>query len=309
MREKILVIGASLMDTKGQPTAGLDTGTSNPAAIRTTMGGTARNVAENLARMGAVVQLMSAVGDDFAGSEIISKTSAAGVECGHVQVVEGQNTGTYIAVIDHTGQLSVALDDTRVMASLTPDYLEAHRDLFAEAAWVVLDGGITGATLQTAVNIANEVNVPLCADPSSTRLASRLCPYIHRLSLIVPNELEAAAICDVQYGGYDPESSLSVARQLVQMGVETAVVSLSDFGLVYATGEESGYLPARFTEIIDTTGTGDAITAAILFGMINEFPTLESMRLGASAAGITLQTPDSVYSDISLDLLYEHLIV
>lgn len=309
MNDKILVIGACLMDTKGIPTAGLDTGTSNPAAIRTTIGGTARNVAENLARLGSDVMLMSAVGDDFSGSEIIAKTSEAGVDCSHIRVLPEHSTGSYIAVLDQNGQLSVALDDTRVMNLLTPDYLRAHWRRFEDADMVMLDGSITGETLETAIEIAHEVNTPVCADPSSTRIASRLCPYIDRLSLIVPNEREAAAICEIEFTGYDPEASLNMARQLVKMGVETAVVTLSDFGLVYATGDESGYLPASFTEVVDSTGTGDAIAAAILFGMLNEFPTVECMRLGAAAAGITLQTPDSVNHGISLDLLYEHLTV
>jgi pseudouridine kinase len=61
MSEHVLVIGATLMDIKGKPTAGLEPSTSNPAEIRHTRGGTARNVAENLARLGADVVLLSAV--------------------------------------------------------------------------------------------------------------------------------------------------------------------------------------------------------------------------------------------------------
>ena len=163
--------------------------------------------------------------------------------------------------------------------------------------------------MRTAIELAKAAGVPVCADPSSTRLAGRLRPYIADLNLIVPNELEAAAICDVDQTGYDPEASMALARRLVQDGVETAVVSLSDFGLVYATEDESGYLPAHFADMVDSTGTGDAITAAILFGIENQFPILESMRLGVAAAGLTLQTDESVYPDLSLDLLYEHLIM
>ena len=55
MAGHVLVIGATLLDTKGKPVAGLEPGTSNTAEIRSTRGGTARNVAENLARLGAEV--------------------------------------------------------------------------------------------------------------------------------------------------------------------------------------------------------------------------------------------------------------
>ena len=305
----ILVIGACLMDTKGKPHAGLDPGTSNPANIKTTLGGTARNVAENLARLGVEVKLVSAVGDDMIGRQLVKKTAAAGVDTTHVQVVEGANTGSYIALLDAGGGMSVALDDTRVMAHVTANWMYQNRALIRDAAFVVVDGGVIPATLDTIVNQAAKMNVAVCADPSSTRLATRLCPILNKLSLVVPNELEAAAICGSEYEGYDPDSSLALARELVKSGVDTAVVTLSDFGLVSATGDESGYLPVPATNVVDSTGTGDAITAAILFGMSEGLPTLECMKLGVAAAGMTLQTADSVYQSISLDELYDHLVV
>ena len=93
------------------------------------------------------------------------------------------------------------------------------------------------------------------------------------------------------------------------MGVDHVVITLSDFGLDYATNEETGYIPPTYNKMVDTTGTGDAVTAAIMFGMLNELPTLECMRLGAAAASLTLQTTDTVVPDLSLDMLYDHLIV
>ena len=304
----LLIIGACLMDTKGKPRSGLEPETSNPANIKTTLGGTARNVAENLARLGAEVKLISAVGDDMAGRQILEKTSRAGVDIQHVQVVDDANTGSYIAVLDSGGGLSVALDDTQVMSAITPDWVYKNRGLISDASMVMVDGGVTEATLETVVREANKVGVPVCADPSSTRLATRLCPILGQLNLVVPNELEAAAICGNEYVGYDPDASLALAREMVKRGVDTSVVTLSDFGLVYATSDESGYLPSNAQNVVDSTGTGDAITAAILFGMSEGLEILECMKLGVAAAGMTLQTADSVYQDISLEELYDHLV-
>ncbi len=46
-----------------------------------------------------------------------------------------------------------------------------------------------------------------------------------------------------------------------------------------------------------------------MFGMLNNLSTVESIRLGAAAAGLTLQTAETAVPDLSLDMLYEHLIV
>ena len=60
----ILVIGAASLDLKGHVTGLLYPSASNPGLVRRSVGGVARNVAENLARLGVNVSLMTAIGDD-----------------------------------------------------------------------------------------------------------------------------------------------------------------------------------------------------------------------------------------------------
>ncbi|MBP6015867.1 MAG: carbohydrate kinase family protein [Candidatus Promineofilum sp.] len=309
MAEHVLVIGATLLDTKGKPVAGLAPGTSNPAEIRSSRGGTARNVAENLARLGAEVVLISAVGDDPTGRQLLIQTAEAGVNLDYVQMLPGRVTGSYIVLLESDGYLSVALDDVRVMEAITPAYLNNHRVLFRDASLVMFDGSLTEAAIKTVVRLAKEYGVPLCADPASARLAYKVRPYLADLDLLVPNQLEEAALCEVDFPGYDPMASLTMARRLLNAGVKTVIVTLSDFGLDYATADEMGYIPPSHIRFVDSTGTGDAVTAAIIFGLLNELPVIEAIRLGAAAAAVTLQSAETVVPDLSLDMLYDHLIV
>ncbi|GAB4279928.1 MAG: PfkB family carbohydrate kinase [Candidatus Promineifilaceae bacterium] len=309
MGEHVLLVGAILLDVKGKPQAGLEPGVSNPAAIRSTRGGTARNVAENLALLGADVYLISAVGDDLPGKQLLEQTAASGVHVETVQVIKGASTGTYVAVLEEDGSLSVAMDDVRVMAAITPELLETRRDLFADAAMIMMDGSLLPETMAKVVELAQAYDVPLVADPSSTRVAYKLRPYLSHLHLVVPNEREAAELCELEFDENDTDAGLHLARALVKAGVEHAVVTRADFGLNYATDQETGMIPARYSQFVDSTGTGDALTAAIIFGMLNELPDIESMRLGAAAVSLTLQTAETVVPNLSLDMLYEHLIV
>ncbi len=309
MAKYVLVIGATLLDTKGKPVAGLAPGMSNPAEIRSTRGGTARNVAENLARLGAEVLLISAVGDDTTGRQLMIQTAEAGVNLDYVEMVAGHNTGSYIALLEPDGLLSVALDDVQVMGTIDAAYLNRQRTLFRDASMIMFDGSLSETAMQMVVKLAKEHRVPLCADPSSARLAYKLRPYLSDLHLVVPNEIEEAALCEVDFQGHDPTTSLALARRLVVAGVTNVVVTLSDYGLDYATADEMGYIPPTHTRMVDSTGTGDAVTAAILFGMLNDLQTMEAIRLGAAAAALTLQSPETVVPDLSLDMLYDHLIV
>ncbi|MEM7335946.1 MAG: carbohydrate kinase family protein [Chloroflexota bacterium] len=309
MGEHILVIGAILLDVKGKPVAGLEPGTSNTSRIRVTRGGTARNVAENLGRLGADVKLMSAVGDDQTGKRLIAQTAEANVDVQYVQIIEGKNTGAYMAVLETDGSLSVAMDDVSVLEAITPGYLNQHRALFRDADMVMMDGSLSSQAMNTIVRLCNQYDVRLIADPSSTRLAERLRPFLNDIFLIVPNEKEAAALCQFDVLQNDPDSMLHLARMLVQEGVDNVIVTLSDFGIDYATSNESGYIPPNYSEMVDSTGTGDAATAAIMYGLCNEMQPIEAIRLGAAAAGLTLQSSETAVPDLSLDMLYEHLIV
>jgi len=309
MAGHVLVIGATLLDIKGKPILGLEPGTSNPSNITTTRGGTARNVAENLGRLGAEVVLLSAVGDDYTGRQLIDMTATAGVDISQVQVLPGERSGSYIAILEPDGRLSVALDDVKVMNHIDSAYLESCRHLFATASRLLVDGSLTPATLATAAHLARQYNLPLAADPSSARLAHKLCPHLKQIDLLVPNEVEAATLLDLDFPGYDPDSSQEMALQLVRKGVNFAIVTLSDFGLAYATPDETGYIPPHYGEMVDSTGTGDAVTAAIIYGLLNDLSIIEAIRLGAAAASLTVQTEETVVPDLSLDMLYDHLIV
>ena len=309
MGEHILVIGATLMDVKGRPAAGLEPGTSNPARIRMTRGGTARNVAENLGLLGAEVILITAVGQDKIGAQLLAQTAAAHVNIDYALQHETAATGAYMALIENDGSLSMALDDVRAMEAVTAGYLHRNRRLFRDAALVMMDGSLSPNAMQTVARLAAQYQVPLCADPSSARLAYKLRPYLSQLHLVVPNELEAAELLEVDFFGNDPDASLDLARLFVRAGVENAIITLSNFGLDYATSDEVGYIPANYSEIVDNTGTGDAVTAAIMFGMLNGLAAIEAIRLGAAAASLTVQTNETVVPHLSLDMLYDHLIV
>ena len=309
MSGNILVIGATLLDTKGQPTHGLEPNVSNTAIIRNTRGGSARNVAENLGLLGANVTLLSAVGDDISGRRLLAQTAMANVRVEHVRIVPDVATGSYIGIIDEDGSTAVALTDTRVMDHLTPDYLYRQRHLFRQTDLIVFDGSLSEHAIEVIFFLAEQYKIPVCADPSSRRLTYKIEPYLAKLYLAVPNEAEAAALCGIE--GMDDllKSRRQLAQTLVSRGVKIAIVTISGFGFVYATEHENGAVPALGSEIVEATGAGDAITAAVIIGLLEGMPVVECMRLGASAAGLALQTAETVVPNLSLDLLYEHLLV
>lgn len=303
----VLVIGAAGIDLVGRLKGEVQLGTSNPSQIRSSFGGVARNVAENLARLGQPVRLLAAVGVDEMGERLLRQIEIAGVDTSAVLRAADRPTGSYLAVVNPRGELQLALDDMRAISMLTPEYLQERAEFFYEASLLFLDANLPKDTLRTAVSLARKANIPVCADPTSRLLAEKLRRHLHHLFLITPNGAEASVLCGRELDISRRRQALEAAKELVSHGVEIAIVTLAQLGVCYATSETSGYIPALRTEIIDPTGSGDALTATVIFALLNHIPLDDAIRLGVSAATLTLNHVGAVLPDLTLEKLYDQL--
>jgi len=305
----VVVIGAAGIDVKGRPGEALRMGMSNAGVVRSSVGGVARNIAENLARLEVPTVLLSAVGQDPPGEFLLEYTEAAGVDTSHVLRLAQENTGGYAAIFDEAGQLVVAVSEYDIVGQITPGYVQRCRRLFAEASLIALDVNLSPRTLEAVFRWARRYGVPICADPTSPVLATRLIPYLPDLMMVAPDASEAAELCGAPEPPATSAAAIETAQCLVGMGVDIAVVTMAEQGLAYADGSSAGHVAALRTQVVDTTGSGDAVTAAVIFGLLHEMPIDEAVRLGASAAALTLRARHTVAPDLSLDRLYDELII
>lgn len=304
----VLVIGAAGLDIVGRATDVLEAKTSNPGRLRISHGGVARNVAENLAHLGTDTILLTAVGDDDQGHQILDRARREGVNVEAAVIDPERPTGAYLAVLDRQGNLQHGLDDMAVLRSLTPGEIEKRSGLFEAASVVVLDANPPPATLDSIFRLATEHQIPVAADPTSRSLAPRIKPYLESIWLLSPNEPEAEVLCPLSIPHSDEARAIEAARHLVARGIDFVMITRAEFGVGYATSEGSGHIPAIQTEIADPTGAGDALLATVIFALMNEIPVDEAVRLGTTAAALTLRCPDSVYQDLSLEMLYDQLV-
>jgi pseudouridine kinase len=304
---QVIVVGAASMDTKGRPRKALVSGTSNPGDIRISVGGVGRNIAEGLARLGVRTTLLSAVGDDEWGQRILECTAAGGVDVSQVLINAEHHSAAYLAILDEAGEKSISIDDMDIMESLTPQYIYARRRLIKEADMVVMDANLSPKAMRSLISTAKKYDVPVCADPTSAILAQRLIKHLPDFYMITPDASEAGALCEAQLNSRN--EAIKTAKRLVATGVSIAIITLAEKGLCYATSEVGGYIPAIRSEVVDRTGAGDALTAGVVFGLLNDFPIDEAVRLGVSAATLTLQCKETVCPGLSLERLYDQLVI
>jgi len=299
----VLVIGAAGIDTIGQALTTLVPGSSIPGVIKSTSGGVARNVAENLARLGERVVLLSAIGNDSPGTRIKNRLIDAQIDIDHIIVANNARTAAYIALFNEQKTPIYSIDDMSVMDKITPQVIYRKQALLREARMIMMDSNLPTRTIASLIKRASAYNIPVVADPTSTSLTEKLKPHLPDLYMVTPNANEAEILAGQEIGSR--QEAVKAAQKLVILGVDIAVITLAELGVVYATSEVSGHIPALTTTIANITGAADALTGAIMFGILNDFPIDEAVRLGASAAALTLRSNESVVRDLTLDQLYE----
>jgi pseudouridine kinase len=305
----ILVVGACGIDIKGISGGELTLGADIPGQVRQNFGGVARNVAENLARLEVDVILLSAVGSDLAAERLIQHGVDSGIDMQHVKRCPDARTGAFLSLLNPAGDLAMAINDYDIMQEVDADYLDAQHEVFESARMLVIDLNMTGAALITLLDLADHYQLPVIVDPTSPLRAGTLVNYLSRLYMVVPNAAETTSLCGLDIPAHDHDSAIAAASHLISMGTKIAIVTLGEQGLAYADGNSKGHIPAVTTEPVDTTGAGDALTAGVIFGLIHDMPLDEAMRLGVTAASLSLQSEESVAPNLSPDILYDSLVV
>lgn len=300
----VVCIGGSNVDRKLRGLEPLLMGNSNPASLSESPGGVARNVAENLARLGLPVQLLTALGDDAAGRFLRSHAAALGVDCSASLIATDAPTGSYTAVLSPEGELVLGLAQMDLCERLTPDYLRQCAAQRAQASLTLVDLNLPAESLVFLLaQAANETAAPLVAVAVSAPKMARLPQALQGLSLLILNHDELAAATGL---ALNEEADLQRAHQaLAARGLGRLIVTQGSERLYFGhAGEALKSLKPTATRVVEVSGAGDAFAAGVCAALLQDAGDLASAcKLGLRLARLTLQSEHSVSPELSPELL------
>ena len=284
----LMCIGAANLDRKLRTLAALQMGTSNPASAQESFGGVARNIAENLARLGLPVALLTALGDDAAGLALQAHAQQAGIDMAPTLRLAGAPSGTYTAVLDERGEMIVALADMQLYEALTPQLLASRQRQRVGAALIVADLNLPRDSIVALLGAARQGAPPLVIVAVSQPKMNRLPPDLHGLHLLLLNrgELETR----VGHALPDAADVEQACATVLRQGAQQIIVTSGAGGAYYADGAGSGHLPAPLVKnTVDVTGAGDAFAAAVCWSLYQGDGDLRlACRRGLQLAALTL---------------------
>ncbi len=303
-RRPIVCIGGSNIDRKLRSLAALQMGNSNPATSSESPGGVARNVAENLARLGLPVHLLSAFGEDAAGRSLLVQATSLGMDCGASLIAADAPTGSYTAVLNTDGSLALGLAQMDLCERMTPDFLRQCAAQRAQAGLILIDLNLPADSIrQLLLEAQVPGSAPLVAVAVSAPKMARLPLDLRGLSLLMLNRDELSACAGMSL---ESEADLARAHQLLsERGLQRLIVTQGADAIWFgAAGAALKSLKPKRVKVVDVTGAGDAFAAGVCAGL-SQAPEdfAGACRFGMDLARLTLQSERTVSPELSPVLL------
>ncbi|GHA87233.1 MULTISPECIES: ribokinase [Streptomyces] len=275
-----LVIGVDRRPAPGETVLGTD--------LVVHPGGKGANQAVAAGRLGARTALLARVGDDAHGRLLLESQRAAGVDTGGV-LVGGAPTGVALITVDPSGDNSIVVSPG-ANGRLTPADIRAAAPLFDAARVVSVQLEIPLDTVaETARVLAPGTRLVLNPSPPAPLPEDVLTAC----DPLVLNEHEARYLLGIlgETAGSAPEDW---ARALLTHGPRSVVVTLGGEGALVADSRGDGApvrVPSPKVDAVDTTGAGDAFTAALAWrlGLGDELAEAAAFAVRVGAAAVTRQ--------------------
>lgn len=259
----ILCIGSVLWDVIGRSASHMRQGSDVPGRITRLPGGVAMNIAMTLVRFGLHPVLLTAIGQDAEGHELVAACRHLGMNTDHIYRSDDLPTDRYMAVEGANGLIAAIADahsleaaGDKILRPLTRGPLGSDAAPFAGC--IVLDGNLTRSLLETVAQSPAFGAADLRVAPASPGKAERLLPFLaHGRATLYVNLEEAGILCQHPF-----DSTTAAAAGLLARGARRVLVTDGSRAATEADGDHILTQMPPQVLVTRVTGAGDTFMAA-----------------------------------------------
>ena len=298
MSKPVTCIGAAFVDELFHAKEKMMLATTNEAFVTKTAGGVSRNIAHQLALLGADVQLISVFGNDNDGDWLKQTCTTAGVKLDASITREGLS-GKYTGILNVDGSLFTAFISNEAFHLITPEHLEKNQDILRAASYLLADANANVDTIEWLLRFSNKTNIPLILEPVSVPQARKFRNIdLNGLYLITPNEDELPALCS--------EKAMFTQHQIEELsdkGVGNVWLHNGKPGSAIYNKERSITLHAPEIEIVDCTGAGDGSLSGFILGKTLGKDDVGCLKLAHTLSAEILQVSGAIATHLDQEKL------
>ena len=295
MNMGIVVIGSVFVDIKGFPNNPFIPKGRNVGRIETTFGGVCRNVAENIANLELRPTFISLVDNSGTGQDVIEDLNKHKVNTKYIKKIEN-GMGTWLAVFNHNGDVEAAISSRPDLLPIL-EVLNEHGDIiFKNCDSIVVEIDTDSKIINKVFDYAKKYKKKVYAVVSNISIAVQRRDLIRQVDCFVCNEQEAGIFFTEELNIKElKDNPEHLIEKVKNAGLNSMIITLGEHGSVYANKDgKSGYCKAIKTDVVDTTGAGDAFFSGVAVGLTYGKTLEESCKIGTKLSSSVLTTTKSV---------------
>lgn len=295
---KLYCIGGTTIDLVGRPFQKLNLYDSNPGQVKLSLGGVARNIAENAVKLNTEVYLMSLFGSDALGQFAYQNCITLNLDLRYSRIAENNTTSSYLALLDERGEMFLGMADMEILSQFKDEDFNEIIQAMNTDDYCSID---TNLSEQMLKKLCEQIPAKLVMDPISTKKAIKAKAILKYLDVFKPNRMEAEVLC-----GFTLESEADILKALSffnQQGVKETFISAGEKGIYVQVGQEQYHFYHESLAVLNTTGAGDAFLGVYLSQRLQNKHWIDACKLGICAAYLTIQKEETVIKDLSAAML------
>lgn len=251
-------------------------------------GGKGANQAVASQRLGSEVYMISKVGKDAYGLQILNSLEKENINIANIFKDDVNPTGTAIITVNSEGNNSIIVVAGANM-TLSLDEIGKCKDVITSSDIIVAQFETPIEVTMEAFKFAKENGVITILNPAPAKeIPNELLKYT---DIIVPNETEATTLTGVDVK--DLESAKQAANVFLNNNVKYVIITLGDKGAAVISKEDGVLIPAYKVNAIDSTAAGDSFIGAISTKLkkfdLNIMSLVEAVKFGNKVSAIAVQ--------------------
>lgn len=299
-KETIYVIGGANIDCVGFPLQSLNQKDSNPAIIKTSFGGVARNIVDNLLLFEKDVKFLTVFSNDGFGQDMENDLINRGVDTS-LSLHFDEPSPMYMAMLDQSQDLLMAMVDTRLLDSLTKEDIINFLKDNSEDDVVVLDTNLNLVLIETIINHAKG---KIVCDPISIEKGKKIFPYLSKLSLFKPNQYQAEILSGIKIT--DEAALIEVGHYFRNQNIAQTIITMGNQGGLFIDQTSMIRYRSNPPTIVNTVGAGDSFLAAFIT-FSSQYDKIEALKMSVGVADLTCGCIDTVNQSLTKQKVKEYI--
>jgi ribokinase len=244
-------------------------------------GGKGSNQAVQAARLGANVEFVGLVGEDSFGDIAVNLYHQENVGTTYLMRTGERNTGLGFIVLNAQGDNFIILDPG-ANGLFSPAHVDKALERIQQSRVVMTQLEIPVATAVYAMQLGKQAGAITILNPAP---AAAMPPEAFaNIDIVTPNHTELRILLGREPD--DPADSKDLCNEMLNKGVKTIVLTQGAEGALIVTKDGTQSVPAKKVTVVDTTGAGDAFSAALSVILAEGGSLLEAVQFAVAAGGL-----------------------